>query len=803
MRIPFSWLLEYIEMDQPASAIATILTNAGLEVDAVEERAFSFENVVVGEVVEAKKHPDADTLSVALVTDGSETFQVVCGAPNCRTGLKTAFARVGAVLKDENEKPFKIKKGKLRGIESFGMLCSAKELGLSEEYDQIMEFDDNVKVGTDLAQLYKDSIFEISLTPNLGHCSSLIGVAREISAALELPVKLPLAHVKDRTDAPIAAFAKVERQSKEGCPRYCARAITGVKVGDSPSWLKNRLELSGIRSVNNVVDVTNYVMLELGHPLHAFDADQIDAKTVIVRQAKKGEKFTTLDEKERELEETDLLIADPKKALAIAGVMGGLNSEVTLQTTNVLLEAAYFSPTSIRKTSKRLGLSTDASRRFERGTDPNILVLALDRAALLIQEVAGGEILGGVLDSVDHLFKPKQVACRLSRVNRLLGTHLSVSEVENVFHRLSMKYSWDGQDQFLVEVPTYRNDIHEEVDLIEEVARIYGFGNITSAAPVIKITNMPDAPIFTFERLAREKLIEQGLQEFLTCDLIGPSLLDIIPIPEFPKKMWVKILNPTSIEQSILRTSLLPGLLQVVKHNWDHQNQNISGFEVGRIHFKDDAQYREQSIASIVLSGLSRPQHWGDKAKEYDFYDLKGIVEDFLGEMHLPSPVFQKSSFPLLHPGRQAGIYIGDVEVGILGEVSPSIIRRLDVPQRIYFAELNLHDLYQVVAPKARYQQLPQYPGSERDWTVTVEELLPIDQIMEVVRTASTPLLEKVSLIDIYRSDKLGSDKKNVTFRFLYRDRKKTVSQETVDKEHARLIEQVLKSIPHKQLNIG
>lgn len=793
MKIPLAWLRQYISIDHPPAQISKILTLAGLEVDAIEKKAPPCSGVVVAKVVETQKHPEADTLTVAKVFDGEETLQVVCGAPNCRPGIKVALARIGATLEEGEGKSFKIKRTKLRGVESFGMLCSAKELGLSEEQDKIIEFDAHLQEGTDVASLYEESVFEISLTPNLGHCTSMIGVARELSAATAIPYKLPTITLKEET-TPSSSFIKVELNDKEGCPRYACKVVQGVTVGPSPEWLKIALEAAGIRSINNVVDVTNYVMLELGHPLHAFDADKLEGAKIVVRAADEGEKFTTLDSKERLLKKGDLLICDGKKPVALAGVMGGSNSEVTDNTRNVVIEAAYFAPAPIRRTSKRLGLMTDASKRFERGCDPDILKLALDRTAMLLQETAGGKALNGIVDAAAHPIKKRIVTCRLSRINSLLGTHLSVSQVEEIFQGLEFVSTWDGEDRFTVEVPTYRNDIGEEVDLIEEVARIHGYSNITKQAAFFQTSFLPHTPMFLFEREMRERLMCEGLQEFLTCDLIGPSILDIVKDGDMPESAQVRVLNPTSIEQSILRTSLLPGLLQVVKYNWDHQNQQISGFEIGRIHFKDGEKYQEQSAAAIVMTGKSRPHDIEQKPLPVDFFDLKGIVENLLTELKIPNVSFKNSSLAVLHPGRQAGIYSGKLKVGTLGEVHPTVVRRLDVPQSIFFAEINLHDLL-AIRPKQDTQMkpLPIYPGSERDLTLTLPEQTVSEEIFRAIRSTSSKLLENVSLQAIYRSDKLGQGLKNVTFRFFYRDPEKTIAQEKVDAEHARIVDHVKK----------
>jgi len=794
MKILLSWLKNFIEIEQSPAQIAKTLTMAGLEVDAIEDLSPGCEGVVVCKVDHVERHPQADKLVIAKVYDGQDTYEVVCGAPNCRPGIKTALAKIGATVLDDDGKPFKIKKSKIRGVESSGMLCAPIELGLKGS-EGIIEFADHVKEGIDVAGMYGDVVFDISLTPNLGHCSSVLGVARELSASLDLPLNHPKNTLKETDSLPIASQIAVEVQSPEACPRYACRLIKSVKIGPSPEWLSKRLENCGIRSINNVVDVTNYVMLEVGHPLHAFDYQKIAGQRLIIRNASQGELFTTLDGKERVLEKSDLLICDGNKPVALAGVMGGSNSEVSDATTDVLLEAASFDPIAIRKTSKRLGLMTDASKRFERGSDPNILETVLNRSASLIQEIAGGDVCAGIIDIAHKKFPKKKIKCRLSRLNKLLGTHIAVSEVEDMFHRLEMETTWDGVDEFQVSVPTYRNDIHEEIDLVEEAARIFGYDNIISNSCQFRASIIPHSPIFTFERTMRARLVSEGLQEFLTCDLIGPSLIEVVQGDNSLPPSTVKVLNPTSVEQSILRTSLLPGLLQVVKYNCDHQNHNIAGFEIGRIHFKENEQYQEQTVAAIILSGKARSQHWDVKALDFDFFDLKGIVENILAELKVPNIAFKSSNLSCLHSGRQAAIYSGDLMIGTIGQIHPAVLRRLDLTQNILFGEINLHDLFQVQSKNHKMQPIPIFPGSERDWTLPLQESVPIADIFKAIDSTRSKFLESASLLDIYRSDKLGAGIKNVTLRFVYRDKEKTIDQEKVDSEHARLVDHVLKSI--------
>lgn len=795
MRIPLSWLKEFIPISLAPAEIAKLLTMAGLEVDRWETIGGNLKDIVVGKVLESGKHPNADKLSVAAVTDGKETYQIVCGGPNCRAGIKVALARLGVTIKHGNEE-FTIKKAKIRGVESSGMLCAGIELGLTAADDgNILELSDNIQEGTSLADLYKEeTFFDISLTPNLSHCTSVFGVARELAALTGLPLHLPPLKLKE-SDSTIDNCLHVKVADKDLCPRYSCRVISNVEIAPSPDWIKERLENCGVRSVNNVVDATNYVLLELGHPLHAFDYEKFDGEEIVVRKAKDGEVIRTLDGKERILSSSMLAICDQRKPVAIAGVMGGLESEIQEQTRTVVLESAYFDAMSIRRTSKHLGLQSDASKRFERGTDPNQILYVLDRAAQLIQQVAGGEIQAGVIDIQAKAFPEAIIPCRLSKTNQVLGINLSRGEVEDIFTRLQFNFQWDGQDQFMVHVPTYRTDIKAEIDLIEEAARLYGYDNIPRLGGRYLASALPDAPIHVFENEVRSRLIGEGLQEFLTCDLIGPTILQIVQDHSMPAESVVKVLNPTSVEQSILRTSLLPGLLQVVKYNFDHQNHQIRGFEIGRIHYKESKHYAEKSVAALILSGQTHPHHWEDKPRNYDFFDLKGIFENLLHEFGIKDAVFKNIGLQTFHSGRQASIFVGSLEIASFGEIHPSIQRRLDVPQRIIFGEMSLQDLLQLAKPLEKVKPLSIYPGSERDWTFTVRESVPFTEIMGLIRGQSSQILDEASLKDIYRSEKLPKGFQNMTLHFVYRDPGKTVAQEVVEAEHKRLTDAVLKEL--------
>lgn len=793
MKVPLSWLKEHIQTSLSPEQIGEKLTLIGLEVEGIEATPLSFSGVVVGRIVETHPHPEAEKLCIAIVTDGSDTFQVVCGASNCRPGIKTPLAKIGARLEDEEGKAFVIKRTKLRGVESSGMLCGHDELKLpkGKEWDEkgIMELPIDLKEGTDLSDIYGDLVFEIALTPNLAHCASIRGIARELAAVTMEIVCSPKYELIQTSPLSIHDKTAVNIENPQACPRYSCSVITGVVVSQSPDWLKRRLEAAGIRSVNNIVDISNFVMLELGQPLHAFDFDVLEEKRIVVRNCKKNERIITLDQKEYYPSEQILVICDAKKPIAIAGVMGSKETEVHDKTQNVLLESAYFEPAYIRRAAKQLEIHSEASYRFERGTNPNGVIEALTRATALICEVAGGTALQHVIDKTHQTFSKNRVRCRLSRTNRILGTQLAMGEIETMFHRLGFEISSVQADLIEVFVPTYRHDVKEEIDLIEEISRIYGFHNIQKPEkPFFRTGNLPHSREFLFEKEVRRRCIAEGLQELMTCDLISSEQADLIDPDSIPSRNLIKLLNPSSVDQSVLRPSLLPGLLSVLKHNTDRGVHSLAGFEIGRVHFTTKERFFEPTVVSFLLTGERRQQHWEFHDDFIDYFDLKGIVENIIESLHISMPSFHPSDYSNFHPGRQAVIKIGEMETGIIGEIHPTTLKKAGLEFPVYFAEMNLEDLIRLLPATLKLEPIPQYPASSRDWTVTVKEEESVGEILNRIQNTPSPLLESISLRGIYRSEKLGSGKKNVTIRFVYRDPHKTVSVQDVEKEHLRII---------------
>lgn len=763
-----------------------MLIRAGIEVDEIKQVGGAFSGVVVGEILSVIKHPSADRLSIAQVTDGTETVQVVCGASNCRPGLKTAFAKIGASLKEASGKTWTIKKGKLRDVESWGMLCGADELGLGTS-PGIMELPSDLAVGLDLSSLYADAILEVSLTPNLGHCMSLLGLARELSAHADEKWQMPQEPLNEQ-GSPIQERVTIDLIESKQCLRYGCRLVEAVQVGPSPDWLKARLEACGLKSINNVVDVGNWIMLETGQPLHLFDWDCVEGGRLIVTSHTPYTQMKTLDGEMRDLPPAAVLICDASSPLAIGGVMGGERAAVRDTTRTILIEAAVFAPTSIRTTSKQMGLKTESSSRFERGIDPNGIALALDRAAALLVRVAEGQVAQGRIHCGEPSFEKKQIFLRLDRLNQILGLHLGLTEVASLLRRLDMEVTEELMG-CAVSAPTYRNDVNTEIDLIEEVARVYGYHNLPKKQALYTGSTLCDEPLYVFEKQCRLRLMGAGLQEWMTCDLISPSQAELARAPGMTAAHWVPVLYSHSVDQSLLRASLLPGLLQVARHNLDHGIADLAGFEIGRIHFQENKEFVEPTMAAILLVGSRSPYHFDPKPQEVDFFDLKGLLENVFASLSIEDLTFEVSHLERFHPGRQMQVKQGAVVLGAFGEVHPDITRSLGIEKRVLFAEIALSELMHR-APSCRHVRLwSVFPGSERDWTVTLPDSVPVGAVLEHIRSLRSQLLESVTVLDLYKSAQIGEDKKNVTFRFSYRDREKTLSLEAVDTEHSNLID--------------
>jgi phenylalanyl-tRNA synthetase beta chain len=798
MKVSLSSLKEYIDVNLSTHDLCQVLTLGGIEVDEVIETPLKFSNVVAATILEVVSHPNSDHLKVLKVSNEKETLQIVCGAENCRAGMRVALAQIGAILYF-NDKSIKITKSKLRGIESHGMLCGADELGLSDSADGIFELSDQIEEGTDLKEIFKDTVLQLSLTPNLGHSMSVYGIARDLSALLQIPLKFPSFSLQEE-EVSIENLIKVELLDQTQCERYACRMLQGISVGPSPLWLQKKLEQAGFRSVNNVVDVGNLILQELGQPLHIFDYQTIAEHTLQITSTTPFSELETLDSVTRLIPPGVLMICDREKPLAFAGVLGGKSSAVSDKTSDVLIEAAYFTPQSVRKSSKWLKTKTDSSQRFEKGTDPNFIPKTLDYAVYLLQKVAGGKIVKGMIDQKTSSFPPKEIICRPKRINHILGTQLNPSDIFKILFSAGMHVTEQSVEQFQVLVPFFRHDLNFEIDLIEEIARLYGYNNIVQTAPVHISSPLLHCAAYQLEKQLRTYLLEEGLQEFITCNLISPGQSKRTSENTLPSSFSIPVLHSRSLDQSVLRSSLLPGLLQVVKHNYDRENQDLSGFEMGKIHFHLKDEYIEQSAIGMILTGKSSPYHIDPKPRAWDFFDLKGIIENLCALLHVEPIRFSPSHLHNFHPNRQAIIMCQDSIIGSLGELHPRHSSELGIEQRIYFAEINIEELTPFIKQTSFVKPLISFPGSERDWTITIADKTPIGSILEIIKTNSSSLLEKITLLDLYKSSQIGKDRKNITFRLFYREKLKTIAFETVEKEHSRIIETVMKEL--EQLHI-
>lgn len=823
MKVSYKWLGEYVDLSGVTpQQLADKLTRGGVEVDAVEPLDKGVEQVVVGRVLECERHPDADKLNVCKVDTGTgETLQIVCGAKNVAAGQHVPVALVGASLPGG----VRIKRTKLRGVESQGMICSGQELGLNvkllpkDQQDGILVLSDQTVVGTDIKEVLglDDTVLELDLTPNRADCLSMIGVAYEVAALLDRPVRLPEAADAERPGAapaaadaerPGAAPAGTEAQpgaapaaqsvtvridAPEHCYRYAARLISGVAIQPSPGWMQQRLTAAGVRPINNVVDITNYVMLEYGQPLHAFDMERVDG-AVVVRLARDGETIVTLDGQERVLDPDMLLIADENKAIGIAGVMGGANSEVTGETRYILLESARFAGSSIRKTARKLGLRSEASTRFEKEANPSAVIPALNRAAQLMEQLGEGKAAKGIVDEVKQTEDPRQVTLRLDRVNQMLGMDLSLEEVESVVRRLSFDYTLDREKGRLdVTVPRRRNDITREIDLVEEVARLYGYDNIPTTLMVGETT--PGS--FTLEQRVRRSLRHMlssiGMFETLTYSLSNPSYRDEYP-GLYPGVRPIALAMPMSEERSELRTSIIPHLIEAAEYNRNRKNEQVSIFEIGKVFLTDHTVLadlpEERWLISGLVTGSRNEVHWSGKTVTVDFYDVKGIVEKIAEFLGVDGLEFRSGDAKGLHPGRTADLYLGGHRLGRMGQLHPDVQSAHDL-EDTYVFEMELVPLVAAMGGQINYVPLPRYPAITRDVAIVIAKNIPVAEVQKVIAGSAGKLLESLMVFDVYTGERLGLDKKSVAFSLVFRHRDRTLTDEEVSTMHEQIVSEL------------
>jgi phenylalanyl-tRNA synthetase beta chain len=791
MLVSYKWLQDYIDLaGVSAEELAEKITKSGIEVEGVEKLNEGMSGVVVGHVLECEKHPNAEKLNRTLVDLGNgEQVQIICGAPNVGKGQKVAVATVGAVLPGN----FKIKKAKLRGEESHGMICSLQELGIEaklapKEYAEgIYNFTPDTEIGQDaLAVLNRDDeVLELGLTPNRADAMSMIGVAYEVGAILGKDISLP--NPQPETSSEQASdYINVTVEATEDNPLYVAKVIKNVKVGPSPVWMQARLIAAGIRPHNNIVDITNYILLEYGQPLHAFDYDKFGSKEILVRRAKDGEVIETLDDVKRTLTADHLVITNGTEPVAMAGVMGGANSEVGSDTTTVLLESAYFTGGVIRKASKDHGLRSEASSRYEKGVDPERVRPAAERAAELMIQLAGGEVLGGTVEA-DHLqIEPAVVSTTLEKINKVLGTQLEMNQVEDIFARLKFETAVDN-NTISVTVPTRRGDITIEEDLIEEVGRLYGYDNLPTTLPIGASVPGHLSEYQKKRRVVRRFLEGAGLYQAVTYSLTSAEKATQYAID---KREPVELAMPMSEDRSLLRLSIIPQLLEVLKYNIARQNDSVAVYETGAVFLKnsnDDLPEEREHLAAAI-TGLWESHPWQGEKKPVDFFVLKGIVEGLFAKLGLERQLgFQKGELEGMHPGRTAQVTLNGDIIGFIGQVHPTMQKAMDLKETYVF-ELSLKALLQAETAPLQYTAIPRFPSITRDIALVVEKETPAGNLKTVISEAGGTLLKEVQVFDLYEGEKMEPGKKSLAFSLKYFDPEKTLTDEDIAKAHNKVL---------------
>mgnify|MGYP002640087806 CR=1 FL=1 len=779
MNISYNWLKEYIDIDLEPADLAARLTDAGLEAVIVETLPEYFKNIVVGHVLSREKHPDADKLSVCMIDLGDdEPKQIICGAPNIDAGQNVPVATIGTTFPDG----MKIKKAKLRGVISNGMVCSERELDLSQDHSGIMVLDENAELGMDM-QAYlsgNDVSIELDLTPDRSDALGHIGVARDLAALLGKELRKPVLEVIE-SSIPTSSMVSVELDDPEACPRYAARIVKNVRIGESPTWMRQRLQAAGIRSINNVVDAANYVLMETGHPLHTFDLRYIEGEKIIVRRANNKEKITTLDGKARELDDSVLLICDGKKPVAVAGIMGGENSEVKDDTTDLLLESAYFDPVVVRRGAKKLQLSTDASHRFERGTDPNGIPYALDRLASLIIELAGGEITQGQVDAYPSVIEPVEVSLRAKRCNAILGTDIDVGSISKILNGLELFHT-ENDAVFQVKVPTFRPDITREIDLVEEVGRIYGYNNIplpqhfSIANKINKKT--PDQ--------MREKIIDH-LAAVGFNQIYGNGLLAVEEHPSvFGDEEAMLLANPLSRDMASMRSSLLMGIAKVADFNINRRQSDLKLFELGQVSTTDpgsDTGARETSHLGIFLSGEVRNKQWSQEAEQVDIFHMKGVLISLFRDLFGVELTFISADHDLFSDAML--VLMDENIVGVVGNLK-TINQNLKSVSGIY-AELRIAE--NLGLDRAiKYKKVSIYPAVERDLSILIDSKVAFGEINDAIKKNAGKSLVYSRLYDIYEGKSIASGKKSLTFRLVFQNETRTLTEKEIDKDFKRIL---------------
>lgn len=799
MTISYNWLKDYIKTSLSVEEIAAVLTATGLEVEAVEKIEAipgGLKGVVVGEVLVCEKHPDADRLRITKVNLGTgEPVQIVCGAPNVAAGQKVLVATIGAKLYPIEGEPFTIKKGKIRGQESLGMICAEDELGLGKSHDGIMVLDAAAVPGTEAAKylnIEEDYTLEIGLTPNRTDAISHYGVARDLYAALRnmkgvTDVSLVKPSVDNFKEGTQSATIQVTVKNTEACPRYSSIEIKNVKVEASPKWLQERLAAIGLRPINNVVDITNYVQHELGQPLHAFDAAQIAGNKVVVRLANEGEKMVTLDEVERTLSANDLVICDSEKPMCIAGVFGGINSGVTEKTTTVFLESAYFNPVFVRKTARRHGLNTDASFRFERGCDPSMTIMALKRAAQLMVEVAGGEVVTAINDIYPSEIKPQHISFRWEKAFTLIGKQLEKDVVKNILRDLEIEILSETEEALELSIPLYRTDVTREADVVEEVLRIYGYDNIESPSAMrisLQAAQKPD--VEALQNKVSDFLTSNGFSEMMSMSLTKSKYLELPQDAGEGKDTVVELLNPLSNDLAIMRQNLLYSGLEAIAYNRNHRNPDLRLYEFGKVYHKYNDKYHEEKRLALFLSGRRHVESWNNSNDDVSFMDLKGAFENILKALRIAGAKYQAYDGAAFDDALECTV--GKNVLARLGCVSGALLKAFDIKQAVWYAEIYWENILKMI-PKAdvKYREPEKFPSVRRDLSLLLDKHVKYADIERVAIESEKKLLRSVNLFDVYEGKNLEAGKKSYAVSFVLQDSSKTMTDEQSEQAMMRI----------------
>ena len=780
MLISLNWLKQYIDLDGiEINEMENALTMIGQEVEKIEVLGENLENVVTAQIIEKEMHPDSDHLTICKVDNGKEILQIVCGAPNHKAGDKVVLAQVGAKLAPD----FVIKKGKIRGVESNGMLCSEEELNIGKDSSGIMILPEDTPVGVPMKEYLgiNDTVFELEITPNRPDCLSHIGIARELGAYYNKEVKYPSFAINSESSEKTADNISVEIENSNLAKRYVARIIKNVTVKESPKWLKERVESIGIRSINNIVDASNFIMMELNQPNHTFDLDKIEGGKIVVRAGHENEKLVTLDEQERELNSDDIVISDGVKAVALGGVMGGQNSEITENTKNILLEVANFNSQNVRKTSRRLTLFSESSYRFERRVDEENAINVINRLANIIQEVAGGEILEGVVDNYPVPYKKKTATLNFERLNRFVGKNIPRETVIGILTRLEIEVVDNGETLTLT-APTYRDDLENEQDYFEEVIRMYGFDNIENILPKLDISEKP--VIDTTKLSIQVKLIavNAGLKEVINYSFVPKDAMEKIKYTSVERENLIDLLRPITEDFVTLRPTLLYSLLKNAKENMNRNVTNIRFFEVSRTFVKAEELAKEEVKLGIILAGENNKTLWNPKPVPYDFYDLKGIVEEIFTQLKFNNYMIKRSEQSQYHPGRSVDVFVGRELIGSFGEIHPDVLENFDLGKTsVLVGEFNIDLIQKYIGKKIKYQGIVKYPAVPRDFAFVMREDILVGDVLKTIQKVDKKI-EKVELFDIYQGAGVLPGMKSVAISVILRDKNKTlVEKEIVD----------------------